>query len=291
MVFGGGEGPQFTSLHNDLLVVEMKKAVQFCGEFLLTQGAPWASSLGTKLKYPGREIVPLVHPILGFEGQEVNPVGMIRIPLCFRDKAKARTLEVDFLVVNVPTTYNVILGRSNLHKVEALLPSTASNPPPSWSRVEASLSRGVVSSSSRPPSITAGGLNSTNSGSRPTAWGSAAIFYVLNVRFKIPLYAEGATCQGQQKLPKELCALIISLTIALVLSLDRLLSLDIYFGLVLQVRPLGLQGLFLFLQPLRAAFVLDRCFFRSLALGLKGANLPPVGGHPSPHSRGSASPG
>ncbi|KAJ8435061.1 hypothetical protein Cgig2_015566 [Carnegiea gigantea] len=64
----------------------------------------------TKLKYPGREIVPLVHPILGFGGQEVNPIRMIRLPLRFGNKTKVKNLEVDFLVVDVPTSYNVILG-------------------------------------------------------------------------------------------------------------------------------------------------------------------------------------
>ncbi|KAJ8433282.1 hypothetical protein Cgig2_014191 [Carnegiea gigantea] len=63
-----------------------------------------------KLKYSGREIVLLVHLTLGFRRQEVNPTGMIRLPLHFGDKAKARTPEVNFLVVDVPTTYNVILG-------------------------------------------------------------------------------------------------------------------------------------------------------------------------------------
>ncbi|KAJ8447012.1 LOW QUALITY PROTEIN: hypothetical protein Cgig2_033581 [Carnegiea gigantea] len=33
-----------------------------------------------------------------------------------RDKLKARNLEVDFLVVDVPMTYNVIPGRPTLHK-------------------------------------------------------------------------------------------------------------------------------------------------------------------------------
>jgi len=76
-----------------------------------------------KLKHPGREIVPLVHPILGFGGQEVNPTRMIYLPLRFRDKAKARNIEVDFLVVDVPTTYNVILERPTLHKVKAVIAS------------------------------------------------------------------------------------------------------------------------------------------------------------------------
>jgi len=51
----------------------------------------------------------------------VNPTGTISFPLSFGDKAKARTLEVDFLVVDVSTTYNVILGRPTLHKVKAVI--------------------------------------------------------------------------------------------------------------------------------------------------------------------------
>jgi len=73
-----------------------------------------------KLKPPGREIVPLVHPILGFGGQEVSPSGVIRLPLRFGDKTKASNLEVDFLVINVPTAYNVILGWPTLHKVKVV---------------------------------------------------------------------------------------------------------------------------------------------------------------------------
>jgi len=48
---------------------------------------------------------------------------MICLPLPFGDKLKARNLEVDFLVVDVPTAYNVILGRPTLHKVKAVITS------------------------------------------------------------------------------------------------------------------------------------------------------------------------
>jgi len=62
-----------------------------------------------KLMHPRHDIVPLVHPILGFVGQEVNPTRMIRLPMCFGDKIKPDNLEVDFLAIDVPTAYNVIL--------------------------------------------------------------------------------------------------------------------------------------------------------------------------------------
>ncbi|KAJ8427674.1 LOW QUALITY PROTEIN: hypothetical protein Cgig2_016767 [Carnegiea gigantea] len=49
---------------------------------------------------------------------EVNPIGMIRLPLCFGDKGKKKNEEVDFLVVDVPIAYNIILIRPTLHKLQ-----------------------------------------------------------------------------------------------------------------------------------------------------------------------------
>ncbi|KAJ8428580.1 hypothetical protein Cgig2_031374 [Carnegiea gigantea] len=130
MVFGRGEGPRFISPHNDLLEVEMKVASTIVRRILVDVGSSVdiiTRDCLKKLKYPGMEIIPLVHPTLGFEGQEVNPMEMIRLPLHFGDKAKASTLEVDFLVIDVPTTYNVILRQPTLHKPQPL-PWTG--PPP-----------------------------------------------------------------------------------------------------------------------------------------------------------------
>ncbi|KAJ8431250.1 hypothetical protein Cgig2_011103 [Carnegiea gigantea] len=38
--------------------------------------------------------------------QEVNPTGMIHLPVRFGNKIKSNSLEIDFLVVDVPTAYN-----------------------------------------------------------------------------------------------------------------------------------------------------------------------------------------
>jgi len=74
-----------------------------------------------KLAHLGRDIVPLVHHILGFGGQEVNPTGMICLLMRFGDKTKSKSLEVDFLVADVSMAYNAILGRPTLHKVKAII--------------------------------------------------------------------------------------------------------------------------------------------------------------------------
>ncbi|KAJ8429458.1 hypothetical protein Cgig2_015310 [Carnegiea gigantea] len=121
MVFGGKEALRFASPHNDLLVVEIKIASAIVWRILVDTGSSvdiitW-DCLKT-LTHPGRDIVPLVHPILGFGEQEVNPAGMIHLPIRFGDKLNARNLEVDFLVVDVPTACDVILGRPTLHRVQ-----------------------------------------------------------------------------------------------------------------------------------------------------------------------------
>ena len=62
-------------------------------------------------------------PHFGLWGQDVSITRVIQLPLCFGDKAKVRSIEVDFLLVDVPTAYNVILGWPTLHKVKAVLAS------------------------------------------------------------------------------------------------------------------------------------------------------------------------
>ncbi|KAJ8426004.1 hypothetical protein Cgig2_007773 [Carnegiea gigantea] len=112
MIFVGREGPHFSSSHNELLVVELTMGNIPVRWILIHNG----SSGSTKsLKHQGREIIPLVHPILGFGGQKVHPTGVFRLPLWVEDKSKVRNLKVDFLAVVFLTTYIVILGRPTLH--------------------------------------------------------------------------------------------------------------------------------------------------------------------------------
>jgi len=119
MVFGGKEAPRFAFPHNDPLVVEKKIASAVVRRILVDTGSSvdiitWDCL--KKLTHPGRDIIPLVHPILGFGGQGVNPMGMIRLSVRFGDKTKSKSLEVGFLVIDVPMAYNVILGRPTLYK-------------------------------------------------------------------------------------------------------------------------------------------------------------------------------
>ena len=43
----------------------------------------------------------------------MKPIGTIRLPLCFDDHLQAKNIEVDFLVVDVLTAYNVFWDDSS----------------------------------------------------------------------------------------------------------------------------------------------------------------------------------
>jgi len=126
MVFDGCKGPYFSSPHNGPLVVELKVASATIRRILIDTGSSLDIIMWDcfkKLKHLGRVIIPLVHLILGFGGYQVNPTRMIRFLLRFGYKVKVRYLKIDFLVVDVPTAYNVILGRPTLYKVKVVIAS------------------------------------------------------------------------------------------------------------------------------------------------------------------------
>ena len=124
MVFGGKDAPRLATPHNDPLVVEMKIANTVVRRILVDTGSSVdiiTKDCLQKLSHPGRAVNPITTPVLGFGGQEVTPAGTVRLPVRFGDKTRFRSLEVDFLVVDVPTAYNVILGRPTLHKAKAVV--------------------------------------------------------------------------------------------------------------------------------------------------------------------------
>ena len=59
--------------------------------------------------------------LVGFSGEKVHPEGFVTLHLTLGTQPKTRTIKVDFLVVNYPSAYNVILGRPTLNKIGAVI--------------------------------------------------------------------------------------------------------------------------------------------------------------------------
>ncbi|KAL2228098.1 UNVERIFIED_CONTAM: Retrovirus-related Pol polyprotein from transposon opus [Sesamum indicum] len=64
---------------------------------------------------------PVRTPLVGFGGSEVVPEGMIELPVSLGEEPRRKTCMVQFLVVDSPFAYNVVLGRPGLNKFKAVV--------------------------------------------------------------------------------------------------------------------------------------------------------------------------
>ena len=68
-----------------------------------------------KLQLLNTAMVPYDEPIYGFSGEQVSTYGYIDLHTVFRDGTQTKTIPIRFLIVNAPTSYNVLLGRPSLN--------------------------------------------------------------------------------------------------------------------------------------------------------------------------------
>ena len=69
--------------------------------------------------------VALLHkihtPLVGFTGNTLHPLGIVRIRVEFGTPPRTIAMMVDFLVVDAPSAYNAILGRGTLNAIGAVI--------------------------------------------------------------------------------------------------------------------------------------------------------------------------
>ncbi|XP_062086271.1 uncharacterized protein LOC133792386 [Humulus lupulus] len=106
--------------HENPLVISLQ--VDHCqlGRVLVDGGSGvdilfWEAFQKTGLKE--NQIRTSAAPILGFNNQRVYPKGVVRLTLV----ATERTLPVDFLIVDSATSYNAIMGRSWIHRMQGVV--------------------------------------------------------------------------------------------------------------------------------------------------------------------------
>lgn len=62
--------------------------------------------------------------LIGFSGKKVHPDRYVTLHLTLGTRPQTWTVKVDFLVVDHPSAYNVILGRPTLNKIGAIISTT-----------------------------------------------------------------------------------------------------------------------------------------------------------------------
>ena len=112
------------ALHNDPMVFVMKIANLKVGRILIDTGSSAdiiSLSALRNLSFPEDALQDITHPLVGFGGNIIHPVGRIDLPIRFGQKGEGRDMVVRFLVVKELTGYNVILGRPTLNAAKAVI--------------------------------------------------------------------------------------------------------------------------------------------------------------------------
>ncbi|KAM1193169.1 hypothetical protein ACFX1S_013605 [Malus domestica] len=61
-----------------------------------------------------------ISPLISFSGDIVQPLGSIHLPFTIGTCPYTTTITTNFLVVDCPTTYNVIFGRTGINDLKAM---------------------------------------------------------------------------------------------------------------------------------------------------------------------------
>lgn len=106
-------------LHNDALVVTLRIGPFNVRRVLVDQGSSaevMYYSLFKDLKLSEFDLRPSEVPLIGFNGASVWPLGMITLLV----RAGSVIHDMEFVVVDVSSPYNAIIGRTWLHKMKAI---------------------------------------------------------------------------------------------------------------------------------------------------------------------------
>ncbi|XP_065026149.1 uncharacterized protein LOC135650594 [Musa acuminata AAA Group] len=74
-----------------------------------------------KLGLARENMRPMSSALTGFTGDSISPLGAITLPLTLGVPPRSKTVMTTFLVVDLPTAYNAILGRPTLNKVRVVV--------------------------------------------------------------------------------------------------------------------------------------------------------------------------
>ncbi|RWV86891.1 hypothetical protein GW17_00051162 [Ensete ventricosum] len=89
-----------------------------------------------KLGMTNRDLIPMTSTLIEFTGDAITPVGVTTLPMTFDDELRTKTFMVPFMVVELPSVYNMNIGRPTLNKLGLSSPHTTINEVPDQHGVE-----------------------------------------------------------------------------------------------------------------------------------------------------------
>ncbi|XP_064992481.1 uncharacterized protein LOC135629214 [Musa acuminata AAA Group] len=74
-----------------------------------------------KLDLTDEDLKPMASTLTGFTGDSISPLGTTALPVTIGEELRAKMIMTTFMVVDLPSAYNVILGRPTLNKLKAVV--------------------------------------------------------------------------------------------------------------------------------------------------------------------------
>ena len=74
-----------------------------------------------RMNLPRAELKPILSPLVAFNGESVNVEGEVILLVTVGTPLLTKIILVMFIVVNIPSAYNVILGRLSLNQLDAMI--------------------------------------------------------------------------------------------------------------------------------------------------------------------------
>ena len=72
-----------------------------------------------QIKIDPKRLCPFESPLVSFSGDQVYPKGIISLSITVGTYLAQLTRDINFLIVDYPSPYNVILGRPTLNRLKA----------------------------------------------------------------------------------------------------------------------------------------------------------------------------
>jgi len=73
------------------------------------------------MRIPEEEMMPYNDHVVGFSGKRVGTKGYIELYTTFGLEGASKTLKIRYLVIDANTSYNILIGRSSLNKLGAIV--------------------------------------------------------------------------------------------------------------------------------------------------------------------------
>ncbi|GMN44971.1 hypothetical protein TIFTF001_014160 [Ficus carica] len=110
--------------HNDALIGEIRVADNVIRRVLIDNSSSaniMFMNVFSRLKIEGAVLTPAQIPLYGFARECVRAAGTVSLPVTIDDGTERVTRMVEFIVVDRPSVYSVILGRPTLNALKAVV--------------------------------------------------------------------------------------------------------------------------------------------------------------------------